>query len=197
MSSTGRPRLLDEEKRRHICALVGAGCGVQDAARHIGCSVNTIRRELLRNPEFKKRLRDARLHSQLEPLRAMRAAAATHWRAAAWMLERTNPRQFARSSLKGYNFEEVQELFDDAIDVACEEINDDDVRRRVCRNLRLAAHYMFDEDAIRRFNRRALTRGASTLEDRAMETILGDVEESSREALRSIAKDSLKRRQPK
>jgi IS30 family transposase len=93
---SGRPRILDDAKRQQICTLVAAGCGIDGAARHIGCVPNTIHREARRNPQFGDALRQALQTSELNPLNAVRDAAARHWRAAAWLLERTNPKQFAR-----------------------------------------------------------------------------------------------------
>ena len=64
-------------------------------ARYVGCSTVTIRREALRNPEFHDHLRQADLAMQLSPLQRCKASN-IHWRAAAWMLERTNPDRFGR-----------------------------------------------------------------------------------------------------
>jgi hypothetical protein len=38
MAQVGPPRALDEVKRREICALVAAGCGIQWASRYVGVS---------------------------------------------------------------------------------------------------------------------------------------------------------------
>jgi hypothetical protein len=32
-----RPRLLDDAKRREICALISVGAGIDAAARYVGC----------------------------------------------------------------------------------------------------------------------------------------------------------------
>jgi hypothetical protein len=140
MSNRGRPRILDDAKRRSICALAAAGCGLQDAARYIGCSVSTIRRTLARDREFREQLRASELNAQIEPLRAMRKAASTHWRAAAWMLERTNPRRFARPHVKAYAAEEVATVINDITMAATDDIKDIELRFRVIGRLRLAAY---------------------------------------------------------
>ena len=72
--SVGPPRVIDDVKRREICALVSVGCGLETAANYVGCSPSTIRREALRNEKFHDRLRAAEIASQVEPLRAVRAA---------------------------------------------------------------------------------------------------------------------------
>ena len=96
MAKGGRPRTLDEVKQREVCALVSAGCSLAGAGRYVNCSVKTIRREAERDPAFGDHLRKSQLAAQLEPLRALRGKANTHWRAAAWLLERVDPEQFAR-----------------------------------------------------------------------------------------------------
>jgi hypothetical protein len=144
MSKRGRPPILDDAKRRNICALAAAGCGLQDAARYIGCSVSTIRRSMARDREFREQLRASELNAQVEPLRAMRKAASTHWRAAAWMLERTNHRRFARPHVKAYAAEEVSTVINDVIMAATTDIKDIELRVRIICRLRLAA-----EDAAR------------------------------------------------
>ena len=91
-----RPRALDESKIREVCALVSAGCTIDVAAHYVGCTSVTIRREAQRNPTFKQQLRSAQINSRVLPLQALRQAAHTHWRAAAWFLERVHPNEFGR-----------------------------------------------------------------------------------------------------
>jgi hypothetical protein len=55
----GQPRKVDDAKRRKICAMVAIGCDLRQAARDAGCSYPTIRRETLRHPEFRDKLRRA------------------------------------------------------------------------------------------------------------------------------------------
>ena len=92
----GRPRALDDVKRREVCALISAGCGISAAAKFVGCNPVTIRRESMRNVDFYEDLRKAEMAAQALPLQAIRKAAGTHWRAAAWFLERTQPLVFGR-----------------------------------------------------------------------------------------------------
>src|SRR4051794_11933471 len=77
-TSRGRPRTLDDAKRREICALVAGGCGLREAARYVRCNINTIHREAERNPDFDEQLRRSETYAQLSPLRAMQHAVGTH-----------------------------------------------------------------------------------------------------------------------
>jgi hypothetical protein len=130
----GRPRALDDNKRREICALVSTGCGVLGAAHYVGCNPITIRREAARNPEFYEQLRSAELAAQVSPLHALRKAANTNWRAAAWFLERTQPQAFGQRRPKSFTVEEIQFLLNSLGDVAAEVIRDrDDLLRLIDR----------------------------------------------------------------
>jgi len=112
MKSAGRPRLLDDTKKREVCALVSAGCSLDFAARYVSCTAKTIRREEEHDEAFGLRLRNAQLSARLAPLEALRGKAKTHWRAAAWLLERIDPEQFAKVDQKYYRPEEVIDLLE-------------------------------------------------------------------------------------
>lgn len=105
----GRPRALDDAKRREVCALVSAGCGLELAARHVGCNSSTVRREARRNPDFRKQLRLARRECELAPLQAMHKACKRHWRAAAWLLERTRAERFAKIAPQTITLDQFKE----------------------------------------------------------------------------------------
>ncbi len=135
MAHVGRPHALDEFKRREICALVAAGSGMADAARYVGCSARTIRREALRNENFHEALRNAELSAQLEPLRSLRKAAASNWRAAAWLLERTNPDRFAKHDAKTVRVDELDGIICRFVEMISEEIEDPQARGRAYRRM--------------------------------------------------------------
>jgi len=88
---SGRPHALDEVKQAEVCALISSGVSLCSAARYVGCDRGTIRREQLRNEKFATQLRQAVMRAEFEPLAAMHKAVHRHWRAAAWLLERTRP----------------------------------------------------------------------------------------------------------
>ncbi len=134
-SAAGRPRALDEVKRREICALITAGCCTIDAARYVGCAVSTIHREAKRNSQFSYDLKRAHLAAELTPLHALRHAARTHWRAAAWLLERTNPQRFAKQNAKAIKPEDLVHFTDAIVDIIVEEIPDGGMRQRVASRL--------------------------------------------------------------
>src|SRR4051812_45778916 len=120
----GRPTVLDEGKRREICALVAGGCGLREAAKYVRCSVSTIKRESSRNPAFADQLRQSQNHSQISPLRAMQHAAANDWRAAAWLLERAFPDRFARPEHGAFGAREARRLMNEVLSVISSELFD-------------------------------------------------------------------------
>ncbi len=145
MSQLGRPRALDDIKRREVCAVVATGCSLADAARYVGCAPTTLRREALRNPEFHEALRQAEMGSQLGPLRLVRKAANSHWRAAAWLLERINPERFAKPDKKTLQPAEVAQLVDSIVELMAEEIDDPATQQRIYHSLLAKAHQVTRE----------------------------------------------------
>jgi hypothetical protein len=93
-----RRRLLDDVKQKEVLAILSVGCSQSVAAKYVGCSPATIRREAARDPKFAKQLREARGNAELGLVRHIRNAAKKeqYWRAAAWALERMFPEKYAR-----------------------------------------------------------------------------------------------------
>jgi hypothetical protein len=156
----GRPRSLDDAKRREIVALVSAGCGIQDAARYVHCAPSTIHKERKHNKEFRDELRRAQLVAQLHPLRAMQHAVGTHWRAAAWMLERTHPDRFARQNPLAFGPKQARALMDDLLAIVREEVFDsaisDRLQKRITAAMRYAMRASWDMRRASRDLRRAM-----------------------------------------
>ena len=105
----GRPCVLDEKKRRQIIALLANGSSRRIAARVVGCDSSTIARTAQRDPDFAARLAAAEARVEIEAIRNIRDAAKNtrYWRAAAWLLERKNPRDFARQTPTTLSEEDV------------------------------------------------------------------------------------------
>jgi IS30 family transposase len=141
----GRPRALDDTKRREICALISAGCGIEGAARYVGCAASTVRREGIRNPEFGDALRRAHLSAELAPLQLMREFARKYWRAAAWLLERTNPQRFAKQNVRLLKPEQLGQYTEMIRDIIRVEVHDEDTRLRVARRLQKIAKWAEQE----------------------------------------------------
>ncbi len=129
MSELGRPCILDDQKRSEICDLVSAGHSVAAVARLMGCNVKTIRRHALRDERFGRLLRAAEVAAQNDPLKLMRRAAGSSWRAAAWLLERTEPGRFAKQPTAACRPEDVDRSFTRIMDTALGHIQGETERR--------------------------------------------------------------------
>jgi hypothetical protein len=110
MEPTGRPRFLNFLKRSEYCSLIASGLTPAQAARHVGCDLKTVRREAKRDPDFRSQLNTARRSAAVDPIKLVRQAAGSHWRAAAWLLERTEPDKFGPRSAKSCRPEQVEDL---------------------------------------------------------------------------------------
>lgn len=111
-----RPTVLDEVKKSEICALVTAGMPMTRIARYVGHDRKTIYRERQRDAAFDQRVRRAELTTDLAPLQAMRRAAETHWRAAAWIIDRDDRlRAERRATVRQPLFtrDDLQQMADD------------------------------------------------------------------------------------
>ena len=89
--------VLDEPKRRLIVALVANGSSRRVAAHFVGCAPSTITRTAARDPDFAQQMAHAEQTAEIGLLRSVQKASRMpkHWRAAAWLLERRNPEDFA------------------------------------------------------------------------------------------------------
>ncbi len=141
MATRGRPRALDDAKRREICALVSAGAGIKTAARYAGCSRSTVYKEASENEEFRERLERAKSTACLTPLQALRQAYQEDWRAAAWMLERTDPNRFGRSYRRAVGRRELHALTRDLIAIVRDEVDHPVHRERAIARMRAALNY--------------------------------------------------------
>ena len=90
-----RRRIMDPAKKVKFSQLVRESHSLEEAAEWLDVSIRTVQRERKRDEDFDHEVRLA-LQATPDPLRLMENAARTHWRAAAWLLERTRPEQFAR-----------------------------------------------------------------------------------------------------
>jgi hypothetical protein len=125
----GRPPALDDEKRRQIIALLANGSSRRMAANYVGCAPNTIVRTMLRDPQFAAAVREAEQNTEIEALRRVRNAGRDHryWRAAAWLLERRNPQDFAHRPPHAFTDQQIVNLFLTVASPFIAKMPDDDV----------------------------------------------------------------------
>jgi hypothetical protein len=93
-TNRGRRRSFDAHKKADFRELVQQGASLEEAARAFDVSLRTVQRERRLDKDFDRRLRLAQC-AAVNPLTLLQQAARTHWRAAAWLLERTDPEQYA------------------------------------------------------------------------------------------------------
>src|SRR5262245_39352242 len=85
MPRTGRPRSLTTAKRGQAELLVSLGWKLKAVADYVGCAPCTLRREVLRNPQFQEGIETSKQGFRAEMLRTMIHAAATKSEAARWL----------------------------------------------------------------------------------------------------------------
>jgi len=90
-----RERVFTEAMKVKFCELVRQSYSLAEAAQGVGVTLRTVQRYRREEEDFDQEVRMAKL-SKPDPLKLMESAARTHWRAAAWLLERTKPETYAR-----------------------------------------------------------------------------------------------------
>jgi len=105
--------VLDQSKRGSIIALIANGSSRRVAARFVGCAPATITRMAARDPEFAEQLAHAEHKAEIKLLRSVQIAAndQKYWRAAAWLLERRNPEDFAARGARLFTAQQVSDMF--------------------------------------------------------------------------------------
>ena len=133
----GRPPVLDAVKRREIVAILTVGCSRRIAAAYVGCDVTTIRNTALRDPEFAKELGRAENQTEVACLRNIQKAAKKeqYWRAAAWVLERRNPQDYAPRRPEVVTFDQLQVLLSQVAQTILSPITDSEARQQILERL--------------------------------------------------------------
>jgi len=157
----GRPRALDDIKKREVVPLISAGCGLETAANYVGCSPRTITRETRRYKEFWEQFRKAELASTLSPLQTIQQAAHSNWRAATWLLERKLPQYFAPTHRDMIDPNDLGQIFDRFMDEINRSIPDHETRQRVLRGIERATVTAIHEATTKRKNPKIRPRKSS------------------------------------
>ena len=133
----GRPPVLDAEKKGQILGLLALGCSHRIAAAYIGCSASTIRNTALRDPEFRRKLGRAENQAEVNYLRQIQKAAEKeqYWRAAAWVLEHRNPKDYALRQHKTINDQQLQMFLTQVAQTILSPIADREIRQKIIARL--------------------------------------------------------------
>jgi hypothetical protein len=141
--SPGRPRTLTQERRREFLSLIASGLGMELAARHVGCSPRTIRREMKRDPDFAFDLEFSEKKAPLNPMKALYEIAQENWRAAAWLLERLFPERFGRRpQTSALGKRQARQLLNEVLQIIDADVIDPAQRDRVSGRIRATFEYL-------------------------------------------------------
>lgn len=129
--------LQDGKKRNKITTVLAIGCSLQAAARMVGCSASTIRREARLDSSFAAKLDEAKGQAEVSYMQRIHKAAEKdqYWRAAAWVLERRHPEHYAARSPDMLTFAQLAELIGKIAEIIDTEIPDARYRQRVRKRL--------------------------------------------------------------
>jgi hypothetical protein len=133
----GRPPVLDDVKKREICAILAVGCNRETAARYVGCHRTTITKTAQRDESFALALAQAESKYEIVHLSHINKAATEgrYWRAAAWALERKFPLRYGTSIAESFTFEQVTQVLSQFAEALLEEVPEDAIRERILARL--------------------------------------------------------------
>jgi hypothetical protein len=118
--SPGRPREFTPALQSELLNHVADGATVEMAARIAAISLRTVQREAKDNDDFHHDLELALQAAPVDPEQLMRQAARTHWRAAAWMLERAEPDRYGKRPPNSCSVEKLRGIMAHLIELALE-----------------------------------------------------------------------------
>jgi len=118
--SSGRPREFTRPKRSQLIRHIGQGASLAQAAKIVGVSLRTVQREAKTDDEFHHDLALAQDDAPVDPERQLNRAARAHWRAAAWMLERSNPDRYGKRPAKSCSPDKLRDMINYLIELALE-----------------------------------------------------------------------------
>ena len=129
--------LLDEGKKREIVAILTVGCAKAVAANYVGCSVSTIRRAGVKDPEFAERIGRAESNLEITHLKNISAAAtdARHWRAAAWALERRFPQRYGQRKSRTITPEQISQVLEQFAEIVTQEVTEAAGRQKILKRI--------------------------------------------------------------
>jgi hypothetical protein len=112
MEPTPRRGVLDELKKANVILLIASGLSRREAAGFVQCAHTTIGRTAARDPDFADKLTQAEATAHVQTVAAIRGAMRDpkYWRAAAWMLERRSPEEYARRDPNTFTADHVMSL---------------------------------------------------------------------------------------
>lgn len=125
--------VLDDVKKREICAILAMGGSRAIAAAYVGCHPNTIRKHILRDEAFAQAVEQAESKHEVAQLSYINSAGkeGRHWRAAAWLLEHRYPGRYGRRKTDQFTLEQVTHILTQFAGVILDEIEVEEMRQRI------------------------------------------------------------------
>ena len=129
----GRPPILDTTKKQKILGILSMGCSRRVAAAYVGCTVATIRNTARRGPEFAEQLAKAEGSAEVFYLKNIRKAAEKeqYWQAAAWALQRINPKDYVLRQPETVTLDQLHDLLAQVARIILTPIADAELRRQI------------------------------------------------------------------
>ena len=113
---------LDQDK---FFKLIAQGVALETAALQAGATLKDVLHLVKTDDRFDRQLQLCQLAAPAEPLKLMENHARLHWRAAAWLLERTDPEHYGKRPPSACTPEAFQQSLDALLAIAIEGVPSD------------------------------------------------------------------------
>lgn len=139
----GRPQQFTPQQQQKFLDHIAQGASTEDAARIVGVSLRTVQRQARYNEFFQRNLQLARTSPPSSPQTLIQHAARTHWRAAAWLLERTDPDNYSKRPANSCSPAKLVDVMAFLIETALE-ATPEESRADVYRRMRDVSDQLFE-----------------------------------------------------
>jgi len=118
MAARGRPSTVGEDAIKAVVSKLKLGLTFGEACQLARVGESSVRRAMRSNEEFRQAIKEAATAGKAHLVGLVNDAANTTWTAAAWMLERKWPQEFARRRPDAYTTEEFLLFASSLMDIA-------------------------------------------------------------------------------
>jgi hypothetical protein len=142
MNTPSAPRELTDEQKRHVSAVLNAGCDREGAAKYAGCSWAELHHAMALDAKFAREVRKTEATTELRHMKNVWEAAGKHdqWRASIWWLERLAPERYGPRATGLVTLRQLRFFIAQIGTILTEEVRRPDDRRRLLGRLDRMAH---------------------------------------------------------
>jgi hypothetical protein len=145
---------LDNDRKDDVILVVALGGTMQMAADYVGCSERTLYNHTRQDREFRRRIRRARIDTELGCLKTIKKASHDdqNWRAASQLMKHLDPDRYARKA-DTVPIKEATKVMDAFVDSVLSCVEDPATAQKIHKCLRQSKRSLRDRKTAKQSNR--------------------------------------------